>query len=199
MEQQVTCLLFSKYFHADNQSKNEKKFTICLPPPNVTGYLHIGHALTIAVEDSIARRKRMQGYETLFIPGADHAGIATQTVVEKMLMKETGKSRHDLGREEFVKKVWEWKEKYGNRIHEQLRRVGASLDWEREVFTMDENLSVAVAEGFTQLFEKGLIYRANRLVHWSCALKTAISDIEVEYTDIEGKTLVEVPGYDKRV
>lgn len=119
----------------------------------------------------------MQGFETLFIPGTDHAGIATQTVVEKMLMKETGQTRHDLGREEFVKKVWEWKEKHGNGILHQLRRTGASLDWDRLVFTMDDQLSMSVAEGFTQLFEKGLIYRAKRLVNWSCTLKTAISDI----------------------
>ena len=183
VELKVIIRLFSKYFQAD-PTTNKPRFVICLPPPNVTGYLHIGHALTVAVQDSIVRRKRMQNFETLYIPGTDHAGIATQTVVQKKLMKETGKTRHDFGRQEFIKKVWEWKEKHGNAILGQLKRVGASLDWSREFFTMDPNLSEAVAEGFAELFDKGLIYRSNRLVNWSCALKTAISDIEVEFTDI---------------
>lgn len=121
----------NKFFQADTKSKNPKKFVICLPPPNVTGYLHIGHALTVAVQDSIVRRKRMQNYETLYIPGTDHAGIATQTVVEKQLMKETKQTRHDLGREAFIKKVWEWRDENGRMILNQLRRVGASLDWSR--------------------------------------------------------------------
>lgn len=198
VERKVIIMKCSKFFHA-NLNTDKKKFVICLPPPNVTGNLHIGHALTTAIQDSIVRRKRMQNYETLYIPGTDHAGIATQTVVEKQLFKETGKTRYDLGREEFVKKVWEWKEKSGSFILNQLRRVGASLDWEREFFTMDSQLSESVAEAFTQLFDKKLIYRANRLVNWSCSLKTAISDIEVEFQDIEKATMIEVPGYDKRV
>jgi len=187
--------LFSKFFHANNKSNNPKKFTICLPPPNVTGYLHIGHALTIAIEDSLVRSKRMQGFETLFIPGTDHAGIATQTVAEKKLFKETGKTRHDLGREEFLKVVWKFKETHGNGILNQLRRTAGSMDWDRLAFTMDDNLSKAVAEAFVRLFEMNLIYRANRLVNWSTTLKTAISDIEVEHIDIEKRTLLEVPGY----
>lgn len=167
----------NKFFQADNQTTNPKRFTMVIPPPNVTGYLHIGHALTIAIQDSIVRNKRMLGYETLYLPGTDHAGIATQTVVEKILMKETGKSRHDLGREPFLKEVWKYVDIHGKGILNQMKRTGCSLDWSREVFTMDEHLSKAVAEGFVQLYEKGLIYRANRLVNWSTILKTAISDI----------------------
>ena len=125
-----------KFFHADNQSKKEK-YVMCIPPPNVTGYLHIGHALTIAVEDSIIRNKRMNGYETLYLPGTDHAGIASQSVVEKKLMKETGKSRHDLGREKFLEEVWKYKEVYGDGIINQLKRTASSLDWDRLAFTMD--------------------------------------------------------------
>ena len=175
----VSPLSLRKFFHADNTTTNTKKFVIPLPPPNVTGRLHIGHALTIALEDSLVRWKRMSGYETLFLPGTDHAGIATQSVVEKMIMKEEGKTRHDFSREDFMKRIWEWKEKYGNFILNQLRRTGASLDWDRTVFTMDAKLSKAVTEAFVRMFEKGLIYRANRLVNWSTILKTAISDIEV--------------------
>lgn len=167
----------NKFFQANNKTDNPKKFTICFPPPNVTGYLHIGHALTIAIEDSIVRNKRMSGYETLFIPGTDHAGIATQTVVEKRLKKETGKSRHDLGREPFIDEVKKYVEVHGKGILNQMKRTGCSMDWSRQAYTMDDNLSKAVAEGFVQLFEKGLIYRANRLVNWSTILKTAISDI----------------------
>lgn len=126
------------------------------------------------------------------ITGTDHAGIATQSVVEKMLLKNEGKSRHDLGREEFVKKVWEWKGDYGNKITTQLRRLGSSVDWSRERFTMDDMLSKAVVEAFNQLNERGLLYRANRLGNWSCALKSAISDIEVDYIDLEGRTYLEV-------
>jgi len=159
-----------------------------IPPPNVTGYLHIGHALTGAIEDSLCRRKRMQGYETLYLPGTDHAGIATHSVVEKKLMKETGQSRHDLGRDKFVAKIWEWKETHGNAILNQLKKIGSGLDWSRFHFTMDDQLSKAVNEAFVRFAEKGLIYRANRLVNWSCKLRTAISDIEVEHIDIEKPT-----------
>lgn len=145
MGAEVTVLSFSKFFHADNQSTNPKKFTICLPPPNVTGYLHIGHALTVAIEDALVRNKRMNGYETLFLPGTDHAGIATQTVAEKKLFIETGKTRHDLGREKFLEEVWKFKETHGNGILNQLRRTAISMDWDRLAFTMDEQLSKSVA------------------------------------------------------
>ena len=199
MGTKVIVTLFSKFFHADSQTKNPKKYVICFPPPNVTGYLHIGHALTIAVEDSLVRNKRMSGYETLFLPGTDHAGIATQTVVEKKLVRETGKSRHDLGREAFIEEVWKYKELHGSGIMNQIKRTACSMDWEREVFTLDKTLSKAVGESFVRLYERGLIYRSNRLVNWSTILKTAISDIEVEHIDIEKRTMIEVPGYEKKV
>jgi valyl-tRNA synthetase len=170
----------------------DERFVMVIPPPNVTGSLHLGHALTAAVEDTLTRWHRMKGHATLYVPGTDHAGIATQSVVEKMLMKNDGKTRHDLGREEFVKKVWEWKGEYGTRITNQLRRLGSSVDWSRERFTMDDMLSKAVVEAFNRFHEKGLLYRANRLGNWSCALKSAISDIEVDYIDLEGRTFLEV-------
>ena len=135
---------------------NAKKFTMVIPPPNVTGSLHLGHALTAAVEDTLTRWHRMKGDVTLYVPGTDHAGIATQSVVEKMLMKESGLTRHDLGREDFVKKVWEWKEEYGGKITSQLRSLGSSVDWSRERFTMDELCSKAVIEAFNQFHESGL-------------------------------------------
>lgn len=175
----------------------EEKFVMVIPPPNVTGSLHLGHGLTAAVEDTLTRWHRMKGHATLYVPGTDHAGIATQSVVEKMLMKNEGKTRHDLGREEFVKKIWEWKNDYGNRITTQLRRLGSSVDWSRERFTMDEMLSKAVVEAFNQFHEKGMLYRANRLGNWSCALKSAISDIEVDYIDLEGRTFLEVKTHKK--
>mmetsp|Transcript_17994 Transcript_17994/g.29072 ORF Transcript_17994/g.29072 Transcript_17994/m.29072 type:complete len:1073 (+) Transcript_17994:108-3326(+) len=170
----------------------DERFIMVIPPPNVTGSLHLGHALTAAVEDTLTRWHRMKGHATLYVPGTDHAGIATQSVVEKMLMKNENKSRHDFGREEFVKKVWEWKGEYGNRITTQLRRLGSSVDWSRERFTMDDMLSKAVVEAFNRFHEKGLLYRANRLGNWSCALKSAISDIEVDYIDLPGRTFLEV-------
>mmetsp|Transcript_13532 Transcript_13532/g.32653 ORF Transcript_13532/g.32653 Transcript_13532/m.32653 type:complete len:1067 (-) Transcript_13532:526-3726(-) len=170
----------------------DEKFIMVIPPPNVTGSLHLGHALTAAVEDTLTRWHRMKGHATLYVPGTDHAGIATQSVVEKMLMKSENKTRHDLGREEFVKKVWEWKGDYGNKITTQLRSLGSSVDWSRERFTMDDMLSKAVCEAFNRFHERGLLYRANRLGNWSCALKSAISDIEVDYIDLEGRTFLEV-------
>lgn len=178
----------------------DDKFVMVIPPPNVTGSLHLGHALTAAVEDTLTRWHRMLGHATLYVPGTDHAGIATQSVVEKMLQKQEGKTRHDLGRTEFVKRVWEWKGEYGNRITNQLRRLGSSVDWSRERFTMDDMLSKAVVEAFNRFHEKGLLYRSNRLGNWSCALKSAISDIEVDYIDLEGRTFLEVkthPGNPK--
>jgi valyl-tRNA synthetase len=175
----------------------DEKFVMVIPPPNVTGSLHLGHGLTAAVEDTLTRWHRMKGHATLYVPGTDHAGIATQSVVEKMLMKNESKTRHDLGREEFVKKIWEWKNDYGNRITTQLRHLGSSVDWSRERFTMDEMLSKAVVEAFNRFHEKGLLYRANRLGNWSCALKSAISDIEVDHIDLEGRTFLEVKTHKK--
>ncbi|KAK4481061.1 hypothetical protein RD792_011931 [Penstemon davidsonii] len=188
----------SNFFEADSSS-SKPSFVIVLPPPNVTGALHIGHALTAAIEDTIIRWKRMSGYNTLWVPGMDHAGIATQVVVEKKIMREKNLTRHDLGRENFVAAVWEWKNEYGGTILQQLRRLGASLDWSRECFTMDEKRSMAVTEAFVRLYKEGLIYRDLRLVNWDCVLRTAISDIEVEYIEIKERTPLRVPGYDKPV
>ena len=173
------------YFHA-SATTPKTPFTIVIPPPNVTGSLHMGHAMYV-VQDVITRWRRMQGYNALWLPGTDHAGIATQLVVERMLMKEEGKSRHDLGREEFTSRVWQWKEKYGSRIIEQLRVLGFSLDWQRCRFTMDEGLSRAVLEAFVRLYEDGLIYRARRLINWCTRCYTALSDLEVEAEETDGK------------
>lgn len=167
-----------------------------IPPPNVTGALHLGHALMLAIEDCITRWKRMSGYETLWLPGVDHAGIATQSVVEKQLWKKEKKTRHDYGRETFVKKVWEWKDEYGGRINNQFRRYGISVDWDRFAFTLDDTRYQAVIEAFVRMHEKGLIYRTTRLVNWSCGLKTALSDLEVEFIDIKEPTWLKVPGHD---
>ncbi|XRB00211.1 valyl-tRNA synthetase [Pycnococcus provasolii] len=186
------------FFRGDNKTKR-KPYVIVIPPPNVTGSLHLGHALTNSIQDTVIRYKRMCGFEALWIPGTDHAGIATQTVVEKKLKKERGQTRHDLGREPFVKEVWKWKEEYGNRITTQLRRLGSSLDWSREAFTMDDKLSEAVKEAFVRMHDEGCIYRDNRLVNWSCTLKSAISDIEVDYEELTGRKMMPVPGYDKPV
>jgi valyl-tRNA synthetase len=173
----------------------EKKFIMVIPPPNVTGSLHLGHALTAAIEDTLTRWHRMRGDVTLYVPGTDHAGIATQSVVEKKLKKDTGLSRSDFTREEFVEKVWQWKEQYGNRITSQIRHLGSSVDWSREAFTMDENLSRAVTEAFCRFHEAGILYRSKRLVNWSCALKSAISEIEVDYVELEGRTMMAVPKH----
>jgi len=161
-------------------------FSIVIPPPNVTGVLHIGHALNMSIQDVIIRRKRMQGYAALWLPGTDHAGIATQNVVERELSKE-GKSRHDLGREKFVEQVWAWKAKHGNRIKQQVRRLGFSTDWSRERFTLDEGLSEAVAKVFVDLYNQGLIYRGERIINWCPRCHTALSEIEVEHEDETGE------------
>lgn len=163
----------------------EPSFAIQLPPPNVTGTLHMGHAFNQTIMDSLARYHRMRGFNTLWVPGTDHAGIATQIVVERQL-QEQGTSRHDLGRENFVKKVWEWKEKSGNTITTQMRRMGDSVDWSHEYFTMDPKLSKIVTETFVQLYRQGLIYRGKRLVNWDPELKTAVSDLEVESEEEDG-------------
>ena len=174
------------YFTADSTS-TKPAFSIVLPPPNVTGQLHMGHALDHVVMDAIARRKRMQGFEVLWLPGMDHAGIATQSKVEVSLRETEGRSRWDYERDEFVAKVWEWKHQYGGTIAEQMRAIGDSVDWSRERFTLDEGLSRAVQTIFKHMFDQGMIYRANRLVNWSPILETAVSDIEVVYKDIEGE------------
>ena len=161
-------------------------FSIVIPPPNVTGHLHMGHALNLTLQDIVIRAKRMQGYAALWLPGTDHAGIATQNVVERQLAKE-GLSRHDLGREKFLERVWEWKETYHARIVQQLKRMGASCDWTRERFTMDAGLSRAVREVFVRLFEEGLIYQGEYIVNWCPRCETALADIEVEYREIPGR------------
>ncbi|WP_327147962.1 valine--tRNA ligase [Nocardia sp. NBC_01329] len=173
------------YFAADPHS-SAPAYSIVLPPPNVTGQLHMGHALDHTLMDTLARRKRMQGFEVLWLPGMDHAGIATQTVVEKQLAA-AGKTKEDFGRELFVQKVWDWKRESGGAIQGQMRALGDSVDWSRDRFTMDEGLSRAVQTIFKRLYDAGLIYRAERLVNWSPELRTAISDIEVKYEDVEGE------------
>ena len=173
------------YFTADSKSSKEP-FTIVLPPPNVTGVLHIGHALDLTLQDCLSRMKRMKGYEVLWLPGMDHAGIATQNVVEKQLAT-SGLSRHDLGRDEFVKKAWEWKAESGGAILGQMRRIGAGVDWSRERFTMDEGMSKAVVSIFKKMYEDNLIYRAERIINWCPRCLTALSDIEVEHQDDAGE------------
>ncbi|HEX6967490.1 MAG TPA: valine--tRNA ligase [Micromonosporaceae bacterium] len=173
------------YFRADAHS-DKPPFTIVLPPPNVTGSLHVGHALDHTVQDALVRRKRMQGYEALWLPGMDHAGIATQNVVERQLAAQ-GLSRHDLGRERFIERVWRWKEESGGAILGQMRRLGDSVDWDRERFTMDPGLSRAVQTIFKRLYDDGLIYRAERIINWCPRCLTALSDIEVEHSDDDGE------------
>lgn len=184
-----------RLFASDPEDDSRPPFVMVIPPPNVTGSLHIGHAVMVSIEDTIARWRRASGYNVCWVPGTDHAGIATQTVVEKQIAREGLGTRHDLGREAFLEKVWEWVGKYGDRILYQLRRLGASLDWDHQVFTMDPQLSAAVKEAFLRLHAKGLIYRDHRLVNWDSILKTAVSDIEVDYIEIPGRTGLKVPGY----
>ena len=173
------------YFHADANAGGTH-FSIVIPPPNITGQLHIGHALNSTIQDILVRWMRMSGRNTLWVPGTDHAGIATQNVVERMLAKEN-RDRHQLGRDQFVEEVWKWKKEYGGRIIGQLQQLGASCDWQRERFTMDEGLSRAVREVFVRLYEEGLIYRGERLINWCPRCHTALSDIEVEHEDEKGK------------
>ncbi|HYG91526.1 MAG TPA: valine--tRNA ligase, partial [Azospirillum sp.] len=170
---------------AANTRSNEKPYTIMMPPPNVTGSLHMGHALTFTLQDVLIRYHRMRGKDALWQPGTDHAGIATQMVVERNLAAE-GKTRHDFGRDRFIDKVWEWKAESGGTITRQLRRLGASPDWEKERFTMDEGLSKAVRKVFVELYRQGLLYKDKRLVNWDPKLHTAISDLEVEQREIKG-------------
>jgi valyl-tRNA synthetase len=172
------------FFKAQPSSK-KPPYTIVLPPPNVTGVLHMGHAVMVVVQDAMSRYKRMSGYDVLWLPGTDHAGIATQMVVERALNKE-GISRHDLGREKFLERVWKWKKENGSTITRQLRCLGASLDWSRERFTMDENLSKAVREVFVSLYEEGLIYKNTYIINWCPHCRTALSDLEVDHENVEG-------------
>ena len=175
----------SKFFHADVNDKGEP-YSIVIPPPNVTGQLHMGHALDETLQDILIRYHRMRGYNTLWMPGCDHAGIATQARVEESLRNEEKVSRYDLGREKFLERVWQWKEKYGSRIMYQLRSLGSSCDWDRERFTMDEGCSRAVREVFVSLYEEGLIYRGTRITNWCPHCNTALSDIEVEHETEQG-------------
>ncbi|CAG8744332.1 12511_t:CDS:10, partial [Gigaspora margarita] len=190
---------FKPEFAADGKPKSDGLFVVPAPPPNVTGSLHIGHALTVTIQDTLIRWNRMLGKTVLFNPGMDHAGISTQSVVEKKLWTENQQTRHDLGREKFIEEVWKWKNLYGDRIQNQLKRLGGSYDWDRSVFTMDQKLSNAVMETFCRLQEEGIIYRATRLINWCVRLNTALSNLEVENKELTGRTLVTVPGYDEKV
>ena len=174
-----------KYFHAE-VDRSKKPFTIVMPPPNITGQLHMGHALDNTMQDILTRFKRMQGYEALWLPGTDHASIATEAkIVEKM--REEGITKEDLGREKFLDRAWQWKAQYGGRIVSQLKKIGSSCDWDRERFTMDEGCSKAVKEVFVNLYNKGQIYRGERIINWCPHCLTSISDAEVEYEDQAGK------------
>src|SRR5690606_29759363 len=165
--------------------KDKKPFTIMMPPPNVTGSLHMGHALNNTIQDILIRWKRMEGYSALWLPGTDHASISTEArVVNKI--KSEGKTKEELGREGFLKEAWDWTRKYGNTIKNQLKKLGVSCDWTRDRFTLDEGLSRAVEEVFIRLYEKGLIYRGDRIINWCPSCKTAISDAEVEHEDTKG-------------
>lgn len=175
----------SKGFFKSQEISTKPPFCIMLPPPNVTGFLHLGHALDHTIQDCLIRWKRMSGFNVLWMPGTDHAGIATQSVVEKEINKNN-QTRHELGRELFLQKVWEWKNQYGDRIYKQMRSLGASCDWEKAKFTLDEGVSLSVRRVFVELYNKGLIYRGQRLVNWSGPLETAISDLEVEHKETKG-------------
>ena len=190
-----------KYIHSDVEDKiysywekhslfkpqeNSKKFSIVIPPPNVTGSLHMGHALNNSIQDLLVRYHRMNNFETLWQPGTDHAGIATQALVERKLIAEKI-DKNEIGREKFIKKVWEWKEQYGDIIINQLKKLGCSCDWSRNAFTMDENLSKSVIKVFVDLYNKDLIYKDKKLVNWDVVLKTAISDLEVDQREVNSK------------
>ena len=172
----------SGFFNPDNLKNAKKPFTITIPPPNVTGSLHMGHALNVVIQDILIRFKRMAGFKTLWVPGTDHAGIATQSMVEKKLKKE-GKTRFDLGREKFLEEIWKWKNEYGNKILDQLKRLGASCDWSRARFTMDKDYSAAVLEAFVQYYNQGWIYRGERAVNWCPRCQTSLSDLELEHKE----------------
>ena len=172
-------------FFKPSGDKKAHPYSIVIPPPNVTGKLHLGHAWDTTLQDIIIRQKRMQGYDVLWLPGMDHAGIATQAKVEARLAKQ-GVSRYDLGREKFVKQVWDWKDEYAAIIHQQWAKMGISVDYDRERFTLDEGLNKAVRKVFVDLYNKGLIYRATYIINWDPKARTALSDIEVEHKDDKG-------------
>ena len=186
VENEIYTMWESRGYFMPNGKEGSKPFTIVMPPPNVTGQLHMGHAMDATLQDTLIRFKRMQGYDTLWVPGVDHAGIATQIKVEEELRVKEGITRYDLGREKFLERVWDWKHKYGNRIVEQQKKLGASCDWDRAAFTMDETCSKAVREVFVSLYEKGLIYKGSRIINWCPNCVTALSDAEVEYVDKPG-------------
>ena len=172
------------YFHA-KVNNDKRPYTIVMPPPNITGQLHMGHALDNTIQDALIRYKRMQGFETLWLPGTDHASIATEVKIVAA-MKEEGISKEDIGREKFLERAWAWREKYGGKIIQQLKKIGSSCDWERERFTLDEGCSKAVREVFVRMYEKGLIYKGDRIINWCPECGTSISDAEVEYTEQDG-------------
>ncbi|MBQ2271087.1 MAG: valine--tRNA ligase, partial [Firmicutes bacterium] len=176
----------SKAFHAE-VDEDKKPFTIVMPPPNITGQLHMGHALDQTLQDVLTRWKRMQGFSALWLPGTDHASIATEVKVVEKIRAEEGKSKEELGREEFLKRAWAWKEEFGGRINKQIRKLGSSCDWDRERFTMDEGCNKAVVEHFIRLYNKGLIYKGNRIINWCPVCGTSLSDAEVEHEDKPGK------------
>ncbi|NLP29649.1 MAG: class I tRNA ligase family protein, partial [Clostridiales bacterium] len=169
------------------RDKSKTPYTIVMPPPNITGQLHMGHALDHILQDVLTRWKRMQGYDALWLPGTDHASIATEVKVAEKILEEEGKTKEEIGREEFLKRAWEWKETYGGKITEQCRKLGDSCDWERERFTMDEGCNKAVTEFFVRLYEEGLIYKGNRIINWCPSCRTSLSDAEVEHEDKKGK------------
>ncbi|MEO1765492.1 MAG: class I tRNA ligase family protein, partial [Cyanobacteria bacterium J06629_18] len=175
-----------KLLYKADPSKSGKPYSIMIPPPNVTGKLHMGHAFDNTLIDCLVRYHRMKGDNALYLPGTDHASIAVQTIIEKQL-KEEGKTRYDLGREKFLERAWEWKAESGGTIVNQLRRLGVSVDWTRERFTMDEGLSKAVLEAFVRLYDEGKIYRGNYLVNWCPASQSAVSDLEVDQKEVDGK------------
>ena len=184
-EQRIYSFWMDGGYFTPKIDRSKSPYTLIMPPPNVTGELHMGHALTTAIEDMMVRWHRMKGEPTLFLPGADHAGIATQVVVEKSLAKN-GVTRHQLGRQKFMEKIWEWVDQYGSRIHDQLKRLGASCDWTRSRFTLDEGPSMAVNTTFVNLYNKGLIYRGERIGHWCPRCSTTLSDLEVNHQETNG-------------
>ncbi|KAK4161186.1 mitochondrial valine--tRNA ligase [Cladorrhinum sp. PSN259] len=190
---------FQPQFTPEGEVKPEGKFVIVVPPPNVTGVLHMGHSLGNSLQDLMIRYNRQKGKTTLWLPGCDHAGIATQSVVEKMLWKKNQQTRYDLGRTKFIELAQDWKTEYHKKIINAFRKMGSSLDWTREAFTMDEHFSAAVTDVFVRFHEEGIIYRANRLVNWDSTLMTALSNVEVDNKEIPGRTLLDVPGYERKV
>ncbi len=179
--------LKQKYFHGDENS-DAPSFSIVIPPPNITGQLHMGHALDNTLQDMLVRYKRMQGYAVLWMPGTDHASIATEAKIVSA-MAEEGLTKEQIGRDAFLERAWAWKKTYGDRIVNQLKKLGSSCDWDREAFTMDEHCSKAVTEVFVKLYQKGLIYKGERIINWCPHCKTSISDAEVEYAEEQGPFL----------